>query len=204
MLDVTGRCTISIGRPLDEVIHIKVESGSLNCRKSKLYQTSHSELTTRTNILLVRQNLVTPGNGVVLTYSSQKNMKSHHQDCDIQLFSARGIFENPTMPNNNHTCRVLINAPPSVKIRIQALHIGLGFNSTNAQSTYIMIRDTDVLKTNVFKGQKLFLWHSSGNMAEIEFHGEYLRTKGSFRPSYPTEHPLQPGQTWQHLSPHSC
>lgn len=32
--DVTGRCTVSIGRPLDEVIHIKVESGSLNCRKS--------------------------------------------------------------------------------------------------------------------------------------------------------------------------
>lgn len=29
--DATGHCTVSIGRPLDEVIDIKVESGSLNC-----------------------------------------------------------------------------------------------------------------------------------------------------------------------------
>lgn len=29
--DVIGRCTVSIGRPLDEVVHIKVESGSLKC-----------------------------------------------------------------------------------------------------------------------------------------------------------------------------
>ncbi|XP_073322095.1 A disintegrin and metalloproteinase with thrombospondin motifs 13 [Pagrus major] len=196
--DVTGRCTISIGRPLDEVIHIKVDSGSLNCRKKefaaffdrlafvrKCEQVAGSELTTRTNVVLVRQNLLTPGNGVVFTYSSQKNTKkSHHQDCDIQLFSPRGVFENPTTSSTNYTCRVLINAPPSVKIRIQALHIGLVFNSTNSQSTYIMIRDMDVLKTNVFKGQQLFLWHSSGNMAEIEFHGDYLHSKGSFRAEY--------------------
>lgn len=36
--NITGRCTVSIGRPLDEVIHVKVEAGSLNCRKSKFYQ----------------------------------------------------------------------------------------------------------------------------------------------------------------------
>lgn len=48
----------------------------------------------------------------------------------------------------------------------------------------VQIRDMDVLKTNVFKGQHLFLWHSSGNMAEIEFHGDYLRSKGSFRAEY--------------------
>uniref|UniRef100_A0A8C4IX19 A disintegrin and metalloproteinase with thrombospondin motifs 13 n=1 Tax=Dicentrarchus labrax TaxID=13489 RepID=A0A8C4IX19_DICLA len=196
--NVTGRCTVSIGRPLDEVIYIKVESGSLNCRKKeyvaffdrlafvrKCEQVAGSELTTRTNVLLVRQNLLTAGNGVVFTYSSQKNTKkSHRQDCDIQLFSPSGVFENPTTSNTNHTCRVLINAPPSVKIRIQALHIGLVFNSTNSQSTYIMIRDMDVLKTNVFKGQQLFLWHSSGNMAEVEFHGDYLHSKGSFRAEY--------------------
>ncbi|XP_070759988.1 A disintegrin and metalloproteinase with thrombospondin motifs 13 [Enoplosus armatus] len=196
--DVTGRCTVSIGRPLDEVIHVTVESGSLSCRKKeyvaffdrlafvrKCEQVADSELTTRTNVLLVRQNLLIPGNGVVFTYNSQKNMKkSHHQDCDIQLFSPSGVFENPTTSDTNHTCRILINAPPSVKIRIQALHIGLVFNSTNSQSTYIMIRDMDVLKTNVFKGQQLFLWHSSGNMAEIEFHGDYLHTTGSFRAQY--------------------
>ena len=46
------------------------------------------------------------------------------------------------------------------------------------------IRDMDVLKTNVFKGHQLFQWHSSGNMAEIEFHGDYLHSKGSFRAEY--------------------
>lgn len=61
-------------------------------------------------------------------------------DCDIQLFSPSGVFENPTTSNTNHTCRILINAPPSVKIRIQALHIGLVFNATNSQSTYIMVQ----------------------------------------------------------------
>ncbi|XP_028269597.1 A disintegrin and metalloproteinase with thrombospondin motifs 13 [Parambassis ranga] len=196
--EVTNRCTVSIGRPLDEVIHIRVVSSSLNCMKKeyvaffdrlafvrKCAQVAGSELTSRTNVLLVRQNLLTPGNGVVFTYSSQKNMKrSHHQDCDIQLFSPSGVFENPVTSNSNHTCRVLINAPPSVKIQIQALHIGFVFNTTNSQSTYIMIRDMDILKTNVFKGQQLFLWRSSGNMAEIEFHGDYLHSKGSFRAEY--------------------
>ncbi|XP_034025428.1 A disintegrin and metalloproteinase with thrombospondin motifs 13 [Thalassophryne amazonica] len=200
--DATGRCVVSIGRPLDEVILIKVASSSLNCRKKehitffdrlafmrKCEHATGTELTTRTNVLLLRQNLFTSGNGVVLTYSSQKNMKkSHHQDCDMQLFSPSGVFENPTTSNTNHTCRVLINAPPSVKIRIQALHIGLILNATNSQSTYIMIRDMDVLKTNVFKGQHPFLWHSSGNMAEVEFHGDYLHSKGSFRAEYSFVH----------------
>uniref|UniRef100_A0A668AGP4 CUB domain-containing protein n=1 Tax=Myripristis murdjan TaxID=586833 RepID=A0A668AGP4_9TELE len=175
---ITGRCTVSIGRPLDEVIHVTVESSNLDCKKSeynissrywrKCEQVERTELTTRTNVLLVGQKLLTPGNGVVLTYRSQKNTK---KNCDIQLFAPSGVFENPTTPNSNHTCRVLINAPPAVKIRIQALHIGLTFN----------IRDMDVLKTNVFKGQQLFLWRSSGNMAEVEFHGDYLHSKGSFR-----------------------
>lgn len=67
-------------------------------------------------------------------------MRLNPAECDIQLFSPSGVFENPTTFNTNHTCRVLINAPPSVKIRIQALHIGLVFNSTNSQSSYIMVR----------------------------------------------------------------
>nr|XP_015827622.2 A disintegrin and metalloproteinase with thrombospondin motifs 13 [Nothobranchius furzeri] len=199
---VNRRCTVSIGRPLDEIIHVKILSSSLDCKKKeyvaffdrlafvrKCAQVADSQLTSRTNVLLVRQNVFTPGNGVVFTYSSQKNMKrSLHYDCDIQLFAPRGIFENPVRLNSNHSCRVLINAPPSVKIRIQALHIGLVFNATNSQSTYIMIRDMDVLKTNVFNGPQLFQWHSSGNMAEIEFHGDYLHTKGTFRAQYSFVH----------------
>uniref|UniRef100_A0A3P9JHV4 ADAM metallopeptidase with thrombospondin type 1 motif, 13 n=1 Tax=Oryzias latipes TaxID=8090 RepID=A0A3P9JHV4_ORYLA len=200
--NVTGRCTLSIGRPLDEVVHVKVVSSSLNCRRKeslaffdrlafvrKCEQITGSELTTRTNVLLVRQTLFTPGDGVVFTYSSQKNVKrSHHQGCDIQLFSQNGTFENPTTQSNNHTCRVLISAPPLVKIRIQALHIGLELNATNSKTSYIMIRDTDVLKTNVFKGSQLFTWRSSGNMAEVEFHGDYLHSKGAFRAKYSFVH----------------
>lgn len=44
----------------------------------KCAQVAGSELTTRTNVLLVRQTLFTPGSGVVFTYSSQKNMKRSH------------------------------------------------------------------------------------------------------------------------------
>ncbi|XP_051923960.1 A disintegrin and metalloproteinase with thrombospondin motifs 13 isoform X1 [Hippocampus zosterae] len=196
--NITGSCMVAIGRPLDEVIHVKVESSSLNCRKRehalffdrlalvrKCEQAGGSTLTTRTNVLLVRQNLLTSGNGIVFTYSSQRNTKkSHRQNCDKQLFSSSGVFENPTNSDTNHTCRVLINAPPSVKIRIQAVHIGLVFNATNSHSSYIMIRDTDMLKTKVFKGTQLFQWHSSGNMAEVEFHGDYQHTAGSFRAEY--------------------
>uniref|UniRef100_A0A3B4VK75 ADAM metallopeptidase with thrombospondin type 1 motif, 13 n=1 Tax=Seriola dumerili TaxID=41447 RepID=A0A3B4VK75_SERDU len=187
--DVPNRCTVSIGRPLDEVIHIKVESSSLNCRKSmflnkprECYFPGHtsSELITRTNVLLVRQNLLTPGNGIVFTYKSQKNTK---RNCDIQLFSPSSDFENPTTSSTNHTCRVLINAPPSVKIRIQAC-ANVITPAISFLVFLVQIRDMDVLKTNVFKGQQLFQWHSSGNMAEIEFHGDYLHSKGSFRAEY--------------------
>lgn len=130
----------------------------------KCKQLTGAELTTRTNVLLVRQSLLTPGNGVVFTYKSKKTTKrSQHQgenpstfvwkrapsdarlplesprsaDCDVQLFSPSGIFENPTTSHANRSCRVLINAPPSVKIQVQALHIG--FNATSSQSAYIMV-----------------------------------------------------------------
>lgn len=48
----------------------------------------------------------------------------------------------------------------------------------------VQIQDMDVLKTTVFNGRQLFLWHSSGNMAEVEFHGDYLHTEGTFRAEY--------------------
>ena len=42
------------------------------------------ELTSRTNVLLVRQGRITPGNGVMLTYSSRKNPKTSHQQGETQ------------------------------------------------------------------------------------------------------------------------
>lgn len=133
--DVSGRCTVSIGRPLDEVIFVKVESGALNCKLQsnfekkllnrkdnevlvlrgrlpccccvstgeyvaffdrlvfvrKCKQVTGTELTTRTNVLLVRQSLLTPGNGVVLTFTSMKNTKrSHHQGQHQSPFANSG------------------------------------------------------------------------------------------------------------------
>lgn len=93
LTNVTGRCMVSIGRPLDEVIHIKVESSSLNCSKREYVaffdrmsfvrrceQATGSVLITRTNVLLIRQNLLRKGNGVILKYTSQKNVKkNYHQ-----------------------------------------------------------------------------------------------------------------------------
>lgn len=59
------------------------------------------------------------------------------KDCDVQLFSPSGTFDNPTTSDTNHTCRVLINAPPGVKIRIQATHTGV--SASDPQSAYIMV-----------------------------------------------------------------
>lgn len=57
----------------------------------KCEQVAGSELTTRTNVLLVRQHLLTPGDGVVFTYSSQKNTKkSHHQSKSESLAKDEG------------------------------------------------------------------------------------------------------------------
>lgn len=56
------------------------------------------------------------------------------------------------------TFQVLINAPPSVKIRIQALRMGPVDNSTAAQSTFIMVReegDSSVLILQYFNANCL-------------------------------------------------
>ncbi|XP_031426780.1 A disintegrin and metalloproteinase with thrombospondin motifs 13 isoform X3 [Clupea harengus] len=191
------RCIVAIGRPLDEVINIKFESSTLDC-KAKEYVAFYDrlilirkcermvgkELTSRTNVLLVRQGRITPGNGVMLTYSSRKNPKtSHQQDCDVQLFAPTGVIENPTKGSSSEaqTCRVFLNAPPSLQIKIQAFSM---FNTTSTHTTYVLIRDVDTLKTTVFTGHQLFLWSSSGSRAEVEFHGQYQHIKGSFHAQY--------------------
>ncbi|XP_062855351.1 A disintegrin and metalloproteinase with thrombospondin motifs 13 [Trichomycterus rosablanca] len=194
------RCFISIGRPLEEVIQIKIESSSLNCRHKEnlaLYERlslrrfcekmAGKSFTTRSNVLLVRQSRLTPGTGVLLSYSSEKNMKkSHHEDCDIQLFSSTGLIENPvrvasSLSPSARSCRVFIDAPPAKRIQIKALSV---FNATSSDSTYVLIRDVDAVKTTVFKGTQLFQWSSTGSRAEVEFHGEYQQMQGTFRAEY--------------------
>uniref|UniRef100_A0A671MT49 Peptidase M12B domain-containing protein n=1 Tax=Sinocyclocheilus anshuiensis TaxID=1608454 RepID=A0A671MT49_9TELE len=184
------RCIFAIGRPLDEVIQIKIISSTLNCRQSKYRATFLTDrnlmrvlrmtgktLKSRSNVLLVRQSRLTPGNGVLLFYQSVKNKKSHHGECDVQLFSPSGLIENPiksaAAASNTQSCRVFIDAPPAFRIQIRALSV---LNNTDTNSTYILIRDVDALKTTIFRGIRLFLWSSSGSRAEVEFHGELATT----------------------------
>lgn len=47
-------------------------------------------LTSRSNVLLVRQSRLTSGNGVLLTYQSKKNMKKiHHEGQSKIIFNKR-------------------------------------------------------------------------------------------------------------------
>lgn len=63
----------------------------------KCEQAGGSTLTTRTNVLLVRQNLLTSGNGIVFTYSSQRNTKTSHRQsmmCSRKSPSAKLTKQN--------------------------------------------------------------------------------------------------------------
>ncbi|MGH0146057.1 UNVERIFIED_CONTAM: hypothetical protein FKN15_007600 [Acipenser sinensis] len=142
--------------------------------------------TSRTNVLLIRQGRLAPGSGVLLHYWSQPAPKRYYGDCDVQLFGSSGELVNPVGPSDpgRQTCRTFINVAPSRKIEIRALGVNLASVVNGTQSTYILIRDVDALKTSVFHGNQLFFWRSSGSRAEIEFHGEYLAHPGSFRAEY--------------------
>ncbi|XP_002663267.4 A disintegrin and metalloproteinase with thrombospondin motifs 13 [Danio rerio] len=193
------RCIFAIGRPLDEVIQIRIISSTLNCQQKEniaLYdrlvlmrlceRMTGKMVKSRTNVLLVRQNRLTSGNGVVLFYQSVKTNKGYNRVCDVQLFAPSGLIENPikspaTYPSNTQSCRVFIDAPPALRVQIRALSV---LNNTDTNSTYILIRDVDALKTTIFRGTQLFLWRSSGSRAEVEFHGEYQQIKGMFRAEY--------------------
>ncbi|MGH0164094.1 UNVERIFIED_CONTAM: hypothetical protein FKN15_046616 [Acipenser sinensis] len=142
--------------------------------------------TSRTNVLLIRQGRLAPGSGVLLHYWSQPAPKRYYGDCDVQLFGSSGELVNPVGPSDpgRQTCRTFINVAPSRKIEIRALGVNLASVVNGTQSTYILIRDIDALKTSVFHGNQLFFWRSSGSRAEIEFHGEYLAHPGSFRAEY--------------------
>uniref|UniRef100_A0A8C1W6E2 CUB domain-containing protein n=1 Tax=Cyprinus carpio TaxID=7962 RepID=A0A8C1W6E2_CYPCA len=167
-------------------IFIKIISSTLNCRQSKYRRMTSKTLKSRSNVLLVRQSRLTPGNGVLLFYQSIKNKKTciFLQECDVQLFSPSGLIENPiksAATSNTQSCRVFIDAPPAFRIQIRALSV---LNNTDAKSTYILIRDVDALKMTIFRGTRLFLWSSSGSRAEVEFHGKYQQIKGMFRAEY--------------------
>ncbi|KAJ8285717.1 hypothetical protein GJAV_G00030120 [Gymnothorax javanicus] len=196
----SGRfCTLSIGRPLDEIIVLTVESSSLNCKDKdylllanrrmmmrKCHSLANYTLTTRTNLLYVRQGRVSHGNGVLFSYYSQKKSDHGASGCDVQLFGPSGQFTNPTqqLSTANHTCRTFINVPPTSKIQVRALHMRPPSEDDAAPPTFILIRDVDIMQTTWFDGDRLFVWRSVGSSAEVEFHGDYLQHAGSFLGEY--------------------
>nr|XP_048679219.1 A disintegrin and metalloproteinase with thrombospondin motifs 13 isoform X3 [Caretta caretta] len=193
-------CTVSIGRPLGEVVTVQVLESSLNCSAGdivlfsgrRMWWTGCKKLTvssvnSRTNTLMVRQRLLLPGNGVVLQYNSKAAAKKYHQDCDVQLFGPWGEIVNPRQlpdPKQRVACRTFINVAPRYRIAIHALYMDLGTENNQTHSSYISIRDVSAMKTTVFHGKQMFFWESTGSRAEIEFHEGFTEDRVSFRAVY--------------------
>ncbi|XP_069841669.1 A disintegrin and metalloproteinase with thrombospondin motifs 13 isoform X2 [Dendropsophus ebraccatus] len=86
-------CEFSIGRPLGEVVVVKVLSSSLNCTAGELVlfygramwrksctRLSSVTVVARSNTLTVRQRQVHPGNGIALAYWSRAATEIYYQD----------------------------------------------------------------------------------------------------------------------------
>uniref|UniRef100_A0A452HFX3 Peptidase M12B domain-containing protein n=1 Tax=Gopherus agassizii TaxID=38772 RepID=A0A452HFX3_9SAUR len=193
-------CTVSIGRPLGEVVTVQVLESSLNCSAGEIVLFSErmmwrtgckkltvSSINSRTNTLMVRQRLLLPGNGVVLQYNSKTAAKKYYQDCDVQLFGPWGEIVNPGQlpdPKRQVACRTFINVAPRYRIAIHALYMDLGTQNNQTHSNYISIRDVNAMKTTVFRGKQLFFWESTGSQVEIEFNEGITEDRVSFRAEY--------------------
>ncbi|XP_077140460.1 A disintegrin and metalloproteinase with thrombospondin motifs 13 isoform X1 [Ranitomeya variabilis] len=191
-------CIFSIGRPLGEVIVVKVLSSSLNCTAGELVlfygramwrksctRLSSVTVTARSNTLTVRQRQFLPGNGIALAYWSRSAAESYHQDCDVQLFGMQGDIQNPVQPKSGSpACRVFIDVPPTFTIAIHALYMDLNLGHNETNSNYILIRDMKTLKSTAFHGNHLFYWESLGSQAEIEFNGDFSQDRVSVRAQY--------------------
>ncbi|XP_051892863.1 A disintegrin and metalloproteinase with thrombospondin motifs 13 isoform X1 [Pristis pectinata] len=198
MLNLTNlqvsECTVSIGRPLDEVITIRVLSSSLNCSRRdtlalcgrRLFWKVCSPLkgftlTSVTNTLTVRQRSSTKGSGVVLQYSSSLSSRQYHRECDVQLYGPWGIIVSPMQSyREGQACRTFINVSPMDRIIIRVLHLRFDIRANTTTSDYILIKDVSTQRYSAYRGNSLFLWQSLGNSVEIEFHGDF-RFRALFR-----------------------
>ncbi|XP_044162017.1 A disintegrin and metalloproteinase with thrombospondin motifs 13 [Bufo gargarizans] len=191
-------CIFSIGRPLGEVVVVRVLSSSLNCTAKELVlfygramwrksctRLSSVTMIARSNTLTVRQRQIHPGNGIVLAYWSRSATDSSHQDCDVQLFEMQGDIRNPVQPKSGSpACRVFIDVPPMYTIAIHALYMDLNPGHNETHANYILIRDMKTLKSSAFHGNNLFYWESLGSQVEIEFNGDFSQERVSFRAQY--------------------
>ncbi|XP_018419210.1 PREDICTED: A disintegrin and metalloproteinase with thrombospondin motifs 13 [Nanorana parkeri] len=193
-------CMFSIGRPLGEIIVIKILSSSLNCSAGELVlfygramwrkactRISAVTVVTRSNTVIVRQRQVHPGNGIALEYSTKPATQSYHQDCDVQLFGMQGDIRNPIQSqsgSDSPACRIFIDVPPKFTIAVHALYMDLEKGTNKTQSDYILIWDMKSMKSTAFHGNHLFYWESTGSRAEVEFNGDFSQDRVSFRAQY--------------------
>uniref|UniRef100_A0A4W3GFD9 ADAM metallopeptidase with thrombospondin type 1 motif 13 n=1 Tax=Callorhinchus milii TaxID=7868 RepID=A0A4W3GFD9_CALMI len=157
ILNLTGvqqrECWVSIGRPLGEVVTVRILFSSFTCTARDFLtlmgrllwwktcsQLTGFTLTSITNTLTIRQRRANPGDGVVLQYSSSLASRRYHRECDVQLYGPKGVIISPAHPYvKGKACRTFINVAPTSRIAIRVLYLRLQVGINGTSSDYILV-----------------------------------------------------------------
>ncbi|XP_027622423.1 LOW QUALITY PROTEIN: A disintegrin and metalloproteinase with thrombospondin motifs 13 [Tupaia chinensis] len=192
-------CVVAIGRPLGEVVTLRVLQSSLNCSAGGLLllwgrltwrktcrKLPGMTFSSKTNTLLVRQRRLQPEGGVLLQYWS-RTAPGSYTGCDVQLFGPGGEVVSPSLSADGRKaggCRLFIDVAPRARIAIHALTTTTGTGPQGNNASYILIWDTHSLRTTAFRGQQELYWESEGSQAEVEFSEGFLEMQASLRGRY--------------------
>ncbi|XP_060697217.1 A disintegrin and metalloproteinase with thrombospondin motifs 13 [Hemiscyllium ocellatum] len=180
-------CLVTIGRPLNEVITVRVLTSSLNCTKKdslsfcgrRLFWKTCSplsgfKLSSITNTLTIRQRTNTDNSGTILQYFSSVSSRQYYRECDRQLYGPQGVIVSPMQPyREGQVCRTIINVAPTNRIAIRVLYLRFNILFNVTATDYILLKDVTTQRYSAYRGNSLFQWQSQGNSVEIEFHGDF-------------------------------